>query len=65
MSNRSAHKICGGNFARDKGKAINFGVGANSYARELDVMPDHSNPCTRETEERLGPFIFDKAVSAR
>ena len=23
-------------------------------------MPDHSNPATRETEERLGPFIFDQ-----
>ena len=24
-------------------------------------MPDHSNASTRETEERLGPFIFDKS----
>jgi len=23
-------------------------------------MPDYSNAATRETEERLGPFIWDK-----
>lgn len=58
MSHRSKEKYGGGcNFA-NKGKA-NFG--ANSYARELPEMPDHSNAATRETEERLGPFIFDKS----
>ena len=29
-------------------------------ARELQEMPDHSNIATRETEERLGVFIFDR-----
>lgn len=58
LSHRSKEKYGGGcNFA-NKGKA-NFG--ANSYARELPEMPDHSNAATRETEERLGPFIFDKS----
>jgi hypothetical protein len=28
-------------------------------------MPDHSNAATRETEERLGPFVFDKVDSPR
>lgn len=28
-------------------------------AKELDVMPDYSNQFTRETEQRLGTFIFD------
>ena len=23
-------------------------------------MPDHSNGATRETEQRLGPFVFDQ-----
>lgn len=23
-------------------------------------MPDYSNAATRETEDRLGPFIFDR-----
>ena len=46
----------------NKGKAD---FGANSYARELAEMPDHSNAATRETEERLGPFVFDKVESPR
>jgi len=35
------------------------------YARELQVMPDHSNAQTRATEVRLGPFVFDKIDSPR
>ena len=37
----------------------------NSYARELKVMPDHSNEETRKAEVRLGPFMFDSAESDR
>ena len=33
--------------------------GANSFARELHEMPDYSNQATKQTEERLGEFIFD------
>ena len=51
----------GYNFA-NKGKA-NFG--ANSYAKELNEMPDYSNAATKATEERLGPFVFDKPESPR
>ena len=40
-------------------------VKGNSYARELNQMPDHSNAQTRATEERLGPFVFDKIDSPR
>ena len=47
--------------AENKGKA----VAGNSYARELQEMPDHSNANTRATEVRLGPFIFDKIESPR
>lgn len=25
----------------------------------LDTMPDYSNPVTRATEQRLGPFVWD------
>jgi hypothetical protein len=46
----------------NKGKA-NFG--ANSYAKELQEMPDYSNTATKETEARLGPFVFDKPESPR
>lgn len=68
MSNRS-NKVKAGagslnwgyNFA-NKNKP-NFG--ANSYAKELQEMPDYSNAQTRETEERLGPFVFDKPESPR
>lgn len=28
-------------------------------------MPDYSNAATKETEERLGPFVFDKPESPR
>ena len=57
LSNRSKRKYGGGDILSKKGKP-NFGV--NSYARELAGMPDHSNAATRETEERMGPFIFDQ-----
>lgn len=40
-------------------------MGANSYAKELQEMPDYSNAQTKETEERLGPFVFDKPESPR
>jgi hypothetical protein len=45
----------------NKGKV----VAGNSYARELQEMPDHSNANTRATEVRLGPFVFDKIDSPR
>ena len=48
---------------KNKGKpAGGFG---NSYARELTEMPDYSNSFTRDTQERLGPFVFDKPESPR
>jgi hypothetical protein len=28
-------------------------------------MPDYSNAATRDTEERLGPFIWDKQYSPK
>ena len=37
----------------------------NPFARELAEMPDHSNTATRETEDRLGVFIFDRPESPR
>ena len=37
----------------------------HSYARELKVMPDHSNEETRKAEVRLGPFMFDSNESDR
>jgi hypothetical protein len=43
----------------NRGKPL---LNGNSYARELKEMPDHSNEATRQTEARLGPFIFDRAV---
>lgn len=45
------------NMAENKGKPI---MNGNSYAKELKVLPDHSNEATRATESRLGPFIYDK-----
>ena len=40
------------------------GASANSYAKELKEMPDYSNAATKETEERLGEFIFDQPEPA-
>lgn len=42
----------------NKGKPpmLNGGI---SYARELKQMPDHSNELTRQTEARLGGFVYD------
>ena len=62
LSNRSRNKQGGRNMLENKGKAVMKG---NSYARELQEMPDHSNASTRATEVRLGPFIFDKVESPR
>ena len=31
-----------------------------SYAFELDKMPDYQNDLVMATEERLGPFIYDQ-----
>jgi len=59
-SNRSQGMLGGGGQFANKGRA-NFN--ANSYARELLEMPDASNPATRETEERLGAFVFDRPYS--
>ena len=35
------------------------------YAKELKEMPEISNPLTKATEARLGPFKYDKPDSAR
>lgn len=40
-------------------------MNGNSYARELAELPDHSNEATRATEQRLGPFIFERNDSPR
>ena len=45
----------------DKGRPILQG---NSYARELREMPDHSNEFTRATEQKMGPFVFEKESEA-
>lgn len=46
----------------NKGKPL---MNGNSYARELKEMPDHSNEATRNTEARLGAFVFDRQDSPR
>ena len=55
LSNRSMGKQGGRNMQNNKGNVVK----GNSYARELNQMPDHSNAQTRATEVRLGPFVFD------
>lgn len=40
----------------NKGKLI----GGNQNAKVLDEMPDYSNPVTRETESKMGPFKFEE-----
>ena len=55
LSNRSLNKQGGRNMVENKGNVVK----GNSYARELQEMPDHSNAQTRATEVRLGPFVFD------
>lgn len=36
---------------------------AGSYARQLDEMPDYSNPATKATEAKLGKFDYDQPSS--
>ena len=56
ISHRSRDKIAAGrNLAENKGKLQK----ENSFARELKEMPNISNELTKETETRLGPFIFE------
>ena len=67
ISRRSKDRLGGGNLnwgynAPKNGKG---NAGANSYAKELQEMPDYSNAQTKETEDRLGPFVFDKPESPR
>ena len=57
MSNRSRQKVAGGKQMENKGKPV---MNGNSYARELKEMPDHSNEATKNTEARLGAFVFDR-----
>ena len=42
----------------DKGRPYLNGV--QSFAKELKEMPDYSTIYTRATQQRLGPFIFEK-----
>ena len=42
----------------------NLEKGSLVQAKELIMMPDHSNELTRETEERIGQFIFQADQSA-
>jgi hypothetical protein len=46
----------------NKGKPI---MNGNSYAKELDEMPDFSNNQTRATELKMGAFVFDQIESPR
>jgi hypothetical protein len=51
LSNRSRNKLPGGrNMIENKGKVV------LKYAKELKEMPELSNPLTKATEVRLGPF---------
>ena len=61
LSHRSREKLPGGGKMGNKGNVHK----GNSYARELKVMPDHSNEETRKAEVRLGPFMFDSNESDR
>jgi hypothetical protein len=54
VSQRTNKKFGSGNNFSDKGKPDLL------FERELKEMPDHSNAATRETEDRLGPFVFDR-----
>ena len=62
ISNRSKAKSSVPSFANKGKPAAGFG---NSYARELLEMPDYSNSFTRNTQERLGAFVYDKPESPR
>ena len=62
LSNRSRKLLAAGSSFDNKGKISFMG---NPFARELAEMPDHSNTATRETEDRLGVFIFDRPESPR
>lgn len=44
----------GRNMIRNKGRVD------IKYAKELAEMPDTMNDLSRATENRLGPFVFDK-----
>jgi hypothetical protein len=60
LSNRSRSKLPGGrNMIENKGKV------SLKYAKELKEVPDFNNSLVKATEERLGPFLFDKPDSAR
>ena len=59
MSYRRNEVIHGGRNNFGHANRLEGGASANSYAKELKEMPDYSNAATKETEERLGEFIFD------
>ena len=42
----------------------NLERGSLEHAKELVMMPDLSNELTRETEERIGQFMFQANQSA-
>ncbi len=44
----------------DGGNAQNV-IPQKPNCRQISIVPDYSNPETRATEQRLGPFKFDKA----
>jgi hypothetical protein len=35
--------------------------GGIATAKQINDMPDYSNPATRATEKKLGPFVYDMA----
>lgn len=37
--------------------------GNPAIARQLNEMPDYSNPATKATEAKLGKFEYDQATS--
>ncbi len=39
------------------------GKGTKPVRKEISVVPDYSNPETRATEQKLGPFKYDKPAS--
>ena len=41
----------------------NLEKGSLVKSKELVTMPDHSNELTRDTEERIGQFIFHENQS--
>jgi hypothetical protein len=46
------------------GLSENQGSGRRPAGREIQQVPDYSNPDTRATEQRLGAFVYDRPTDA-